>query len=164
MKLYRARVQIVRSKLLNPIMFQVIKRNVFIQRGILSTRVRTAHSNVKIPDDKEYQNAIPFEKLPGPKALPLTGIAHHFMPGGQFYKKGLIELQQILKERYGEVVIFKGTFGKPDFVFLFNPKDIELVFRTEGKWPYRTHLEVLDEFRTKERPDLFQGIGGLLQE
>lgn len=117
-----------------------------------------------MPDESEYNQAIPFDKIPGPKSYPVVGIAPHFMPKGKYYKLGIKELNQKMREEYGDVVILKGAFGKPDFVFLFNPKDFEIVFRTEGKWPYRPALEILDEFRVKERPDLFQGIGGLLQE
>lgn len=145
-------------------MFQVLTRNVALRRDLVLGSVRATHTKVKIPDEEEYKNAIPFEKVPGPKPLPLIGIAHHFLPGGQFYKMGMVEMHRQMRKRYGDVVMFKGVFGREDIVFLFNPKDIELIFRTEGKWPYRRALEVLDEFRFKERPDLFKGIGGLIQE
>lgn len=107
---------------------------------------------------------IPYEKIPGPKAVPLLGVAHHFLPGGQFHKKELKDFLQQMKSAYGDVVRMKGTFGKPDLVFLFNPRDIEKVFRSEGKWPYRRGQAILNEFRTKERPDLFNGVGGLVHE
>lgn len=119
---------------------------------------------VKIANADEYNLAKPYEQIPGPKPLPGISIAHHFLPGGKYYNMGVIEQHQKLRDEFGDVVRLIGAFGKPDFVFLFNAKDIELVFRTEGQWPYRRQLEVLDEFRTVERADLFQGIGGLLQE
>lgn len=135
-----------------------------IPRCLATSSVVNSVSAMKLPDASDYESAIPYEKLPGPNALPLISIAHHFMPGGKYHNLGMKECHQKLKEEYGDVVKLKGVFGKPDFIFCFNPKDIELIFRSEGQWPYRMPLEVLDHFRAKERPDLFQGIGGLLQE
>lgn len=119
---------------------------------------------VKVADEHEFQQAKPYETIPGPKALPGISIIHHFLPGGKLYNLGVIEQHKTLRDEYGDIVRLKGAFGKPDFIFLFNPKDLELVFRTEGQWPYRRSLEILDEFRKVERADLFDGIGGLLQE
>lgn len=124
----------------------------------------TSSGNNNSVSAKKLPDAIPYKNIPGPSALPLISIAHHFMPGGKYHNMGMKEAHQKLKEEYGDVVKLKGVFGKPDFIFVFNPKDIELIFRSEGQWPYRMPLEVLDHFRAKERPDLFQGIGGLLQE
>lgn len=146
-------------------MFQVISRRTYLQKNLLVlVSTRSVKTTVKIPDESEYSKAMPIEKVPGPKPYPLLGIAPHFMPMGKYYKAGIKDMNRKMKEEYGDVVVLKGAFGKPDFYFLFDPKDIEIVFRTEGKWPYRQGLELLDEFRLKERPDLFQGIGGLLQE
>lgn len=145
-------------------MLQVISKRIPLRKDLIVSSVRAVQTTVRVADEAEYQKAIPFEKMPRPKALPFIGVAHHFMPGGQFFNKNMKEMQMQLKDAYGDVVFFKGTFGQPDFVFLFNVKDHEMIFRTEGKWPIRQVFEVLDAFRANERPDLFQGIGGLLQE
>lgn len=145
-------------------MFLRVAKSIRPTASVLFPTSRGLQSSTKFPYEADPQKVIPYEKIPGPKALPVLGVIHHFLPGGQLYNKGLLEQHKLLRDTYGNVVVLKSTMGKPDFVFLFDPKDMEVVFRTEGKWPFRLQLEVLEEFRTKERPDLFQGIGGLLQE
>ena len=139
----------------------------FTRKGLLLKQlpVRVLSSFVTVQVDSATETAaIPFEKIPGPKPLPIIGIAHHFFPGGKHHNLGLKGVHFKLRNEYGDVVHLPGSFGKKGIVFLFNPKDIETMFRNDGQWPYRRGMEVLNDFRTNERPDLFQGLAGVLQE
>lgn len=54
--------------------------------------------------------------------------------------------------------------GKRDIVMTFDPNDYETLFRTEGPWPLRRGLETFQYYRQSVRPDVFQGIGGLISD
>lgn len=74
------------------------------------------------------------------------------------------EMHSYLQKRYGNVVKFPGMLAKRDMLFCFNPIDYEKIFRTEGLWPLRRGLDCFDYYRTKVRPDVFGGIGGLVTD
>lgn len=121
------------------------------------------HKEKRIADD-DFENAKPFDQIPGPRGLPFFGIAHKFMPGGVYAGKSLYELHLAVRREYGDLVHFPGTMGKPPMVFSYSGDDIAKMFRTEGQWPYRMSLEVFDHFRKKVRPDIFRGYAGLVSE
>ncbi|KAF4531794.1 hypothetical protein B566_EDAN017336 [Ephemera danica] len=64
---------------------------------------------------------------------------------------------EILHQDYGDIVKLSGLPRK-DMVILFNPTDIEKVFRNEGAWPWRPQFESFLYYRTVVRKDFFQGI------
>lgn len=74
------------------------------------------------------------------------------------------ELQWKFREEYGPISRLPGAFGRPDTLFSFDPKDVETVFRTEGKWPGRNGNETFVYYRHKVRPDVFKNKGGLISE
>jgi len=53
---------------------------------------------------------------------------------------------------------------KNDFVFAYDPKDIETLFRNDGPWPSRPSIKSLEYYRKHTRKDFFQGVGGVLIE
>ncbi|XP_068145178.1 probable cytochrome P450 12d1 proximal, mitochondrial [Drosophila tropicalis] len=85
-----------------------------------------------------------------------------FMPGGEFHNASVIEFAMKMRERYGDVFIMPGMFGRKDFVVTFNTKDIETIFRSEGIWPHREGLDSLIYFRTHVRPDVYGDSKGLI--
>lgn len=115
-----------------------------------------------IDTPEEYAKARPFDEMPGPSALQL--LTNMSLPWGKYYKAGLKELHGKLQKEYGDVVKFPGMFGRAPLVFLYDADQVEKVFRNEGQWPYRSGFEFFQEFRKNSRPEIFQGIGGLLQE
>jgi cytochrome P450 family 12 len=83
---------------------------------------------------------------------------------GRFDGLLMTEIQQELCNDFGNIVKFRGIFGKEDIIFAMTPEDCETVFRTEGVWPIRRGNDTFVYFRNKVRPDLFKGVGGLLSE
>lgn len=52
-----------------------------------------------------------------------------------------------------------GVLGDRDKLMCFDPKMYEIVYRTEGVWPYRGAWQTFEYFRRHVRPDV---AGGLL--
>jgi hypothetical protein len=46
----------------------------------------------------------------------------------------------------------------------FFHKIFSQVHRNEGAWPYRRGLEILQYYRKKLRPEIYEEVGGLLVE
>lgn len=115
-----------------------------------------------IDSPEEYQRAKPFSEVPGPGSFNM--IWNMLAPGGKYRGCGLKQLQQRISSEYGKVVKFPGMFGRDPIIMLYNADEVEKVFRNEGQWPDRKSFDFFDEFRSKIRPELFQGHGGLLQE
>lgn len=82
---------------------------------------------------------------------------HHI--AGALYKKRPANLQRYLRERYGDVVKIPGILGDRDKLLCFDPKNYEIVYRTEGVWPIRRGFQSFEYFRTHVRPDV---VGGLV--
>lgn len=120
---------------------------------------KQSQSLVDTPE--EYAKARPFSEMPGPSALQL--IVNMMLPSGKYYKKGLKDLHGLMKEEYGSVVKFPGMFGRDPLVFIYDAFDVEKVYRNEGPLPYRRGFEFFQEFRQNSRPEIFGGMGGLLQ-
>lgn len=66
-----------------------------------------------------------------------------------------------LNKEYGNIVRLPGSFGRKDVIMIYDPKDFETVFRTEGMWPYRRPLLAVDYLRRNIRADAFSNNGGL---
>uniref|UniRef100_T1JEV8 Cytochrome P450 n=1 Tax=Strigamia maritima TaxID=126957 RepID=T1JEV8_STRMM len=93
--------------------------------------------------------------IPGPRELPFLGHAHLFSPLGPYKLNRLVDAHADLHKRYGRVVQLR--LGMP-FVLLFNPDDIETMYRWEGTWPKRPLFEVLGHYRAS-RPDKYKHMG-----
>ncbi|XP_059178976.1 cytochrome P450 10-like [Physella acuta] len=79
----------------------------------------------------------PFEDIPGPKGLyniPFIGSFFHFKPFGKFTPQKTHKLFESLHEKYGPVV--RVQLGR-EWVMLEDVKDMENVFRNEGRYPIR---------------------------
>ncbi|XP_036331403.1 cytochrome P450 12b1, mitochondrial-like [Rhagoletis pomonella] len=97
--------------------------------------------------------------IPGPSTFE---ILKAFMPGGRLYNANVIAIEEFFREQYGDIVRLKGTLGKADTVFTFNPADFEVTYRNEGPWPVRIGLESFAHYRMNVRPEIFQGVAGLV--
>lgn len=86
------------------------------------------------------------------------------MPGGRYHNKPLNDMMSGMERDYGKLCLFNVQFGGNKTVATFDPSDYELIFRLEGKWPYRRGLESFEYFRKKVRPDLFPSGAGLTIE
>lgn len=54
--------------------------------------------------------------------------------------------------------------GKPTMVMSFDADHFEPVYRTEGATPFRRSLEAFCYYRQKVRPEVFNGLGGLVSD
>lgn len=101
-----------------------------------------------------------FEEIPGPKSFPIIGTLYKYFPilgpykFDQLYQNGLLKL-----EKYGPIVREQIVPGV-NIVWLFKPEDIEVLFRTEGKYPQRRSHLALEKYRL-DRPNIYN-TGGLL--
>jgi len=81
------------------------------------------------------KEAKPFSEIPGPLRLPLVGSALSFLFSGQM-NQPIYERQKEWVKKYGPVSRIKiPTF--PEMVIICEPEDIEVMFRTEGRYPSR---------------------------
>ncbi|RZC10203.1 hypothetical protein BDFB_005201 [Asbolus verrucosus] len=76
-----------------------------------------------------WDEAKPFEAIPGPKPLPIIGNTWRFiLPKiGTFYGINFLDLFKILHEQYGDVMILKGMLSRKPMVLLFDVNDFETV-------------------------------------
>lgn len=84
------------------------------------------------------------------------------MPGGEFYDYSIVDYATAMRNRYGDIFIIPGMFGKKDWVTTFSTKDIEMVFRNEGVWPNRDTFASFTYFRKHIRPDIYGETVGLV--
>lgn len=77
---------------------------------------------------------------------------------------GPIELQEDLIKEYGPVTSVPSMLSSAAMVLITDPNDFELIFRTEGPWPYRRAFEVSRHHRKEVRPEKFNNVGGLMGE
>lgn len=55
--------------------------------------------------------------MPGPKKLPIIGIAHNFLPGGKYHNLELVDVHRKMREEYGQIVFLPGLLGTRDMVW-----------------------------------------------
>ncbi|KAH8416985.1 hypothetical protein KR222_000869, partial [Zaprionus bogoriensis] len=103
------------------------------------------------------EQAKPYSELPGPSKFEFMRF---FMPGGKYRNTPVHEMFLDMNRRYGSIFRMPGVSGT-DVVFTMNPEDYATVFRNEGQWPYRRSFSTIDYFKTKHRPDIFEGSDGL---
>ncbi|XP_058978073.1 cytochrome P450 CYP12A2-like isoform X3 [Musca domestica] len=122
---------------------------------------RKFSSEVKHPSNRatEWQNAKPLSEMPTLKPLKLLW---NLLPGGVYSKLDTFQLMLAVKRDIGSICWLRGAFGNPDFVMTHNPQDFEKAFRNEGPTPMRPGFEYLSYYRNVVKPDIFQGVEGLL--
>lgn len=142
-------------------------------------------STVTLAENSEV--AKPYEMIPGPKPLPVIGNIPRFLPvvgelvmkilflfsiqtesgdllrpmgfiSGEYGRLPLLEMVNRLRENYGDIVRLEGIPGRRRCVFLFDANDCEIVYRTEGHWPWRIAMETIHLYR-KRRNKAKGGFG-----
>ncbi|XP_074037346.1 probable cytochrome P450 12a5, mitochondrial [Leptinotarsa decemlineata] len=110
-----------------------------------------------------WDSALPYEKIPGPKPLPIVENLRRLLPVvGELPKSPILKMLNQSREQYGDVVVWKNILGKPDSVYIYNIKDIENLLRNSGPYPVRTVLDIFVYYRTVLRKEIFQDVGGVL--
>ncbi|KAJ8940447.1 hypothetical protein NQ318_007148 [Aromia moschata] len=113
--------------------------------------------------DSNCKKALPYESVPGPKPLPVLGNTWRFIPYvGDFEIEHIDKVSEMLYKRYGKIVKMEGLLGRPDMLFLFDPDDIERVFRQEDSLPYRPSMPSLNYYKHVYRKEFFGEHGGVI--
>ena len=110
----------------------------------------------------ESPATLSFDEIPGPRGLPLIGNVWRYLPViGEFQLEKLDDIGRILNARFGPIVR-EHVFGNLNIVHLFDPVDMEVMFRNEGRYPERRSHRALGKYRT-DRKDLYSS-GGIFCE
>ncbi|XP_049767021.1 cytochrome P450 302a1, mitochondrial [Schistocerca cancellata] len=101
-----------------------------------------------------------FKHIPGPKSLPLIGTLLNYVPLLGDYKFDRLHRNGMKKlKKYGKLVKEEIVPGV-NVVWVFDPSDIETVFKSEGRYPERRSHLAVEKYR-RERPEIYSN-GGLL--
>lgn len=97
----------------------------------------------------------PFEEIPGPPPLSLLGTIVQRLPGGRLRKVDSAANDTKMYQEYGPIV--KESIGNTfTIVHLFDPTDIETVYRSDGKIPQRHAFFMLEVYN--KRSNHVQGL------
>ena len=138
----------------NVLQFQTITSQKFF-----SAQPALAENDSKLND--ELAKAKPFDQIP---AITKFGLIRAFLPGGRYFKLSLGDMHKQMHSDFGNIMKMPALFDKPTMLMVFDPNDIEKVFRTEGIWPNRMELKTLSYYRKQIRPDIYGEVGGLFAE
>nr|AJN91160.1 cytochrome P450 monooxygenase CYP333B27 [Cnaphalocrocis medinalis] len=94
-----------------------------------------------------------YSEIPGPSSLPIIGQTRHFLPGGEMYNVSALKFGEKLYKKYGPIVKFDGSFGRPDFILLFDPESCAQVLRSENWLPIRPGFDSLKYYRRSKVED-----------
>ena len=148
-----------------------------LQRAASSSVAATAHnatsigvtdSNARItPSASSAQNGSEcvvrsLREMPGPRPLPFIGNVWRYFPLiGDYRIDKLHESGHFNLHKYGPIVR-EHVHGSLTIVHLFDPKHIEQVFRTEGRYPERRSHRAVGKYR-RDRTESFNS-GGIFCE
>ena len=96
--------------------------------NLLSYLLRTDIGHAKLSDGVRS-----FEEIPGPKGFPYFGDLFNYLKKSEF-KPMMTDLKNSF-EKYGP--IFKRTIMGRTMVWIQDPRDVEIVFKAEGRHPVR---------------------------
>ncbi|XP_076059932.1 cytochrome P450 302a1, mitochondrial-like [Oratosquilla oratoria] len=100
-----------------------------------------------------------FSEIPGPTAFPFIGTLYTYLPFiGQYSFRRLHHNGFKKLQKFGPLVR-ENIVGDVTLLLLFDPKDVEAMYATEGRYPERRSHLALEKYRL-DRPDMYNG-GGL---
>ncbi|XP_034107978.1 probable cytochrome P450 301a1, mitochondrial [Drosophila sulfurigaster albostrigata] len=122
-----------------------------------------AAATPRIHATAEWQNALSYQEIPGPKPLPILGNTWRLMPIiGQYTISDVAKISSLLHDRYGRIVRFSGLIGRPDLLFIYDADEIEKCYRSEGPTPFRPSMPSLVKYKSVVRKDFFGELGGVV--
>ncbi len=95
-----------------------------------------------------------FDEMPGPKGLPYFGDVINYLKNSEF-KPQMTALQNSF-EKYGP--IFKRTIMGRTFVCVQDPRNVEIVFKADGRYPVRPKNTVKVQEMYRKSRNLPQGV------
>jgi cytochrome P450 family 49 subfamily A len=81
---------------------------------------------------------------------------------GDFQIEHVDKVSKRLYHKYGKVVKMEGLLGRPDMLFLFDPDEIEKVFRQEDALPFRPSMPSLNYYKHVYRKEFFGDNCGVI--
>ena len=100
--------------------------------------------------------AKPFSSIPTPYALPFFGNLFSFKPFGKLDALDRVSCCESLYERFGPISRLSLPFIPQfqDWVEILDPADFEIIFRNEGKYPFRPGDPAITRYQEKRRRPL----------
>ena len=93
----------------------------------------------------------PWTQIPGPQGLGLLGNVWRYIPIiGGLPSDRLDKVGRLYYEKYGPIVR-EHIFGRHQIVHLFDPNDMEQLFRHEGRYPERRSHRALGQYRSERQ-------------
>lgn len=101
----------------------------------------------------------PFEAIPGPKALPGgLGTLYKYLPYiGEYCFSELHHTGRRKYEQFGPIVR-ENICGDVNLLLLFDPKDIEQMYLSDGRYPMRRSHLAISKYRL-DRPHMYSSAG-----
>nr|QZU75316.1 cytochrome P450 302a1 [Antheraea pernyi] len=129
----------------------------FLKCARISSAVYTVENNQEKVNMKK-ETIMHFDHIPGPKCYPVVGTLHKYVPFiGDYDAEALDQIAWLNWRRYGCLVREKPGVN---LVHVYDPDDIEAVFRQDDRYPARrSHIAMFD-YRMK-KPQVYN-TGGLL--
>lgn len=117
--------KLVRNKIKNSFTSKGVNNETvnYFSRNSIKSYTAPATDSVSYVD-KEWNNALPFKKLPG---LTKWQFLKEFSSGGKYHNMDFIEVTKQFHRDFGDIMIFPGLFGNSGFVFVYDPNDFEKV-------------------------------------
>ncbi|XP_066264146.1 cytochrome P450 10-like [Branchiostoma lanceolatum] len=115
---------------------------------------RGAASTATAPEQTVQDRAVRrFDEIPGPKGLPFIGTALDYSLLGRFPIHTKMANSTIERYKtYGK--IYREKIGPQEMVFVCDPKDIETVFRSDGRHPERPIPQAIATYRRLRKKPL----------
>ncbi|XP_077292892.1 cytochrome P450 CYP12A2-like [Arctopsyche grandis] len=111
---------------------------------------------------EEWDNAKPFSQIPGPAALPIIGNTWRFLPKIGNHNIFGLKLFEKVNNQFGDIVKLEKILGLKTLIQIYDPSDIEKIYKVEGVIPEREIFPSLSYFRKNMRQDIFGHTKGLL--
>ncbi|KAK9872103.1 hypothetical protein WA026_016148 [Henosepilachna vigintioctopunctata] len=81
---------------------------------------------------------------------------------GQYDISDVAKLSQLFYEQYGKIMKLSGLVGRPDLLFVYDPDEIEKIYRNEGPTPFRPSMPCLVKYKSEVRKEFFGDVGGVV--
>ena len=137
-------------------MGQLIEVHTHLKMALISTRRLLTRFFPPLVSSFSTASVKPFEDIPGPRGLPFIGISLDLLRSGS----KMVEILNKRVEKYGPIYKEKMFPSFDKLVIVADPKDIEVVFRADGKYPDRPDVsnlftELRDQLKLNDPPTLF---------
>lgn len=127
------------------------------------TEATTLNRTIPGSQTPDYNDAIPYEKIPGPKPLPLLGNTWRLLPIiGQYKISDVAKISELFYQHYGKIVRLTGLIGRPDLLFVYDADEIEKIYRNEGPTPFRPSMPCLVHYKGTVRKEFFGDLPGVV--